>query len=112
MRKQDFPRQYFNQKEMECGDSIRETPETDYTIGLKSINQLMNGAGRSLGRWCGLSEMSKQWPPKGKLIQCSFSPVTVLSLSVCPPPLTEQQSGAASAGLMEFKSQLNYSLAV
>lgn len=44
MRKQDFPRQYFNQKEMECGDSIRETPETDYTVGLKSINQLMNGA--------------------------------------------------------------------
>lgn len=49
---------------MECGDFIREMPETDYTVGLKSINLLMNGAWRSLGRWLGQSEMSKHGPQK------------------------------------------------
>lgn len=36
---------------MDCGDLIREMLETNYTVRLKSINLLMNGAQRSLGRW-------------------------------------------------------------
>lgn len=107
IEKTRFSQTVFQPERSRTCDLIRKIPETNYTERLKSIIFIMNGAWISFGKRAGHSKISKHAQKEESEFNTNSSPNRHICLGA-HPPLSKRAREATSAGLLGFKSQLNY----
>lgn len=109
IEKTRFSQTVFQSKRSRTCDLIRKIPEANYMGRLKSIIFIMNGTWISFRKIAGHSKISKHARKEESEFNMNSSPNRHICLGA-HPSLSKRARGATSAGLLGFKSQLNYLL--